>query len=408
MSLFPVVQTRFAVLRIESSSSDDDDVHKDGRGNNKAKRRPDGRVQRQAKQQQSQKKEQKQQGGAATAGDGKKTKKKKGREEQEQLNQLRSLAFMKTPARSSNPPPAPDCNVGVKTLKNQNEGKTQSDEQFEVDLKQAMVLSQLEYAMKQTPVTTSCKTDGAATAVEKPPLNRKERQKKQVATVAQSNEASPGELRDAGRPQKCIGSLGTGVDPTNEESKTIAAPFPVIAQANHITLDAHKARAFPNGLPQLPPNRESDTVECVRLEQLKAEMEAKSAEVAVLHKDVGTWQTKYKEVKKRNAQLLFMLQQGEMKEKSDVLLQVEELTNIKNELTQQVINLHAALEQERTKVKALHAELLKYQLHRLQFSASYTDFSFPPATPTSFKPGTPISVRTCQSDLRTWSSRLEV
>uniref|UniRef100_UPI0035900CBB G kinase-anchoring protein 1 isoform X5 n=1 Tax=Myxine glutinosa TaxID=7769 RepID=UPI0035900CBB len=369
MSLFPVVQTRFAVLRIESSSSDDDDVHKDGRGNNKAKRRPDGRVQRQAKQQQSQKKEQKQQGGAATAGDGKKTKKKKGREEQEQLNQLRSLAFMKTPARSSNPPPAPDCNVGVKTLKNQNEGKTQSDEQFEVDLKQAMVLSQLEYAMKQTPVTTSCKTDGAATAVEKPPLNRKERQKKQVATVAQSNEASPGELRDAGRPQKCIGSLGTGVDPTNEES---------------------------------------DTVECVRLEQLKAEMEAKSAEVAVLHKDVGTWQTKYKEVKKRNAQLLFMLQQGEMKEKSDVLLQVEELTNIKNELTQQVINLHAALEQERTKVKALHAELLKYQLHRLQFSASYTDFSFPPATPTSFKPGTPISVRTCQSDLRTWSSRLEV
>uniref|UniRef100_UPI00358F2C9E G kinase-anchoring protein 1 isoform X3 n=1 Tax=Myxine glutinosa TaxID=7769 RepID=UPI00358F2C9E len=383
MSLFPVVQTRFAVLRIESSSSDDDDVHKDGRGNNKAKRRPDGRVQRQAKQQQSQKKEQKQQGGAATAGDGKKTKKKKGREEQEQLNQLRSLAFMKTPARSSNPPPAPDCNVGVKTLKNQNEGKTQ--------------------------VTTSCKTDGAATAVEKPPLNRKERQKKQVATVAQSNEASPGELRDAGRPQKCIGSLGTGVDPTNEkESKTIAAPFPVIAQANHITLDAHKARAFPNGLPQLPPNRESDTVECVRLEQLKAEMEAKSAEVAVLHKDVGTWQTKYKEVKKRNAQLLFMLQQGEMKEKSDVLLQVEELTNIKNELTQQVINLHAALEQERTKVKALHAELLKYQLHRLQFSASYTDFSFPPATPTSFKPGTPISVRTCQSDLRTWSSRLEV
>uniref|UniRef100_UPI00359012AA G kinase-anchoring protein 1 isoform X6 n=1 Tax=Myxine glutinosa TaxID=7769 RepID=UPI00359012AA len=345
MSLFPVVQTRFAVLRIESSSSDDDDVHKDGRGNNKAKRRPDGRVQRQAKQQQSQKKEQKQQGGAATAGDGKKTKKKKGREEQEQLNQ----------------------------------------------------------------VTTSCKTDGAATAVEKPPLNRKERQKKQVATVAQSNEASPGELRDAGRPQKCIGSLGTGVDPTNEkESKTIAAPFPVIAQANHITLDAHKARAFPNGLPQLPPNRESDTVECVRLEQLKAEMEAKSAEVAVLHKDVGTWQTKYKEVKKRNAQLLFMLQQGEMKEKSDVLLQVEELTNIKNELTQQVINLHAALEQERTKVKALHAELLKYQLHRLQFSASYTDFSFPPATPTSFKPGTPISVRTCQSDLRTWSSRLEV
>uniref|UniRef100_A0A8C4QWD1 G kinase anchoring protein 1 n=1 Tax=Eptatretus burgeri TaxID=7764 RepID=A0A8C4QWD1_EPTBU len=319
MSLFGVVPTRFSVLRIESSSSDEDNGPKDCRGNNKTKRRPDGRVQRPAKQQQ---KEQKQSRGGATAGDGKKTKKKKRTQEQEQLDQLRSLAFMKTPARPSNPPSAPICSVGVKTLKDQNEGKTQTDDQFEVDLKQAMVLSQLEYAMKQTAGTTSCKMDGAATTVEKPPLNRKARQKQQGASAARSHEALPGESRNDGRPQQRVGSPLAGADATNEDS---------------------------------------DTLECVRLEQLKAEMEAKSAEVAVLHKDVSMWQTKYKEVKKRNAQLLFMLQQGEMKEKSDVLLQVEELTNIKNELTQQVTNLHASLEQERTKVKTLHSELFKYQ-----------------------------------------------
>nr|XP_026268274.1 G kinase-anchoring protein 1 isoform X2 [Urocitellus parryii] len=98
-----------------------------------------------------------------------------------------------------------------------------------------------------------------------------------------------------------------------------------------------------------------------RIERLKLELEKKDAEIQKLKNVITQWEAKYKEVKARNAQLLKMLQEGEMKDKAEILLQVDESQSIKNELTIQVTSLHAALEQERSKVKVLQAELAKYQ-----------------------------------------------
>ncbi|XP_030149635.1 G kinase-anchoring protein 1 isoform X2 [Lynx canadensis] len=98
-----------------------------------------------------------------------------------------------------------------------------------------------------------------------------------------------------------------------------------------------------------------------RIERLKLELERKDAEIQKLKNVITQWEAKYKEVKARNAQLLKMLQEGEMKDKAEILLQVDESQSIKNELTIQVTSLHAALEQERSKVKVLQAELAKYQ-----------------------------------------------
>ncbi|XP_075825566.1 G kinase-anchoring protein 1 isoform X3 [Microtus pennsylvanicus] len=98
-----------------------------------------------------------------------------------------------------------------------------------------------------------------------------------------------------------------------------------------------------------------------RIERLKLELERKDAEIQKLKAVITQWEAKYKEVKARNGQLLKMLQEGEMKDKAEILLQVDESRSIKNELTVQVTSLHAALEQERSKVKVLQAELAKYQ-----------------------------------------------
>ncbi|XP_066897374.1 G kinase-anchoring protein 1 isoform X3 [Kogia breviceps] len=98
-----------------------------------------------------------------------------------------------------------------------------------------------------------------------------------------------------------------------------------------------------------------------RIERLKLELERKDAEIQKLKNVITQWEAKYKEVKARNAQLLKMLQEGEMKDKAEILLQVDESQSIKNELTIQVTSLHAALEQERSKVKVLQAELARYQ-----------------------------------------------
>ncbi|XP_039400456.1 G kinase-anchoring protein 1 isoform X3 [Mauremys reevesii] len=98
-----------------------------------------------------------------------------------------------------------------------------------------------------------------------------------------------------------------------------------------------------------------------KTERLKLELEKKDTEIQQLKSIITQWEVKYKEVKARNAQLLKMLQEGEMKDKAEILLQVDESQSIKNELTLQVTTLHAALEQERSKVKLLQAELTKYQ-----------------------------------------------
>ncbi|XP_063311070.1 G kinase-anchoring protein 1 isoform X2 [Pelobates fuscus] len=98
-----------------------------------------------------------------------------------------------------------------------------------------------------------------------------------------------------------------------------------------------------------------------KTELLKLEIEKKDTDIQQLRLVISQWEVKYKEVKARNAQLLKMLQEGEMKDKAEILLQVDELLSIKNELTSQVTALHVALEQERSKVKVLQAELVKYQ-----------------------------------------------
>ncbi|XP_022779379.1 G kinase-anchoring protein 1-like isoform X4 [Stylophora pistillata] len=61
------------------------------------------------------------------------------------------------------------------------------------------------------------------------------------------------------------------------------------------------------------------------------------------------------QVEKRNKQLCFILSQAEMKEKAELLTQIEEL----NEVKEQVVQLHAELEQERSKNSALKSEIAR-------------------------------------------------
>ncbi|PVD19290.1 hypothetical protein C0Q70_19777 [Pomacea canaliculata] len=85
-------------------------------------------------------------------------------------------------------------------------------------------------------------------------------------------------------------------------------------------------------------------------------LEKKDGEIAELQTRLKDLEEELKQVKKRNKQLCFILAQGEMKDKAQVLMQVEELTAVKDELTEQVSRLTADLEKERSKVHALKLE----------------------------------------------------
>lgn len=97
----------------------------------------------------------------------------------------------------------------------------------------------------------------------------------------------------------------------------------------------------------------------VMVSQLKNDLDKKDLKTKELTEKMSIMEAELKQVKKRNKQLCVILAQGEMKDKAQVLLQVDELTLVRDELTEQVTGLTADLEKEKSKNHALKAELDK-------------------------------------------------
>lgn len=252
----------------------------------------------------------------STANEKKREKRRKKKEQQQtEANELRNLAFKKIPQKSSHatcnaqqelPLPNP---VQKDTREENWQEWRQRDEQltsemFEADLEKALLLSKLEY----------------------------EEHKKEY----ENNENASTQSKVVNKKDKRKNHQG--------KDKPLTVSLKDFQSEDHINKKTEEV-VLKDG----------------RIERLKLELERKDAEIQKLKNVITQWEAKYKEVKARNAQLLKMLQEGEMKDKAEILLQVDESQSIKNELTIQVTSLHAALEQERSKVKVLQAELAKYQ-----------------------------------------------
>nr|XP_039270884.1 G kinase-anchoring protein 1-like [Styela clava] len=89
--------------------------------------------------------------------------------------------------------------------------------------------------------------------------------------------------------------------------------------------------------------------------------EEKDEIIKKLQSKVTELDEQFKHVKKRNKQLLIMLQQGEMKDKCELLLEIERLGVLRDELTEEVSHLNESLEQERSRSTKLKDELTKLQ-----------------------------------------------
>ncbi|XP_058928295.1 G kinase-anchoring protein 1 isoform X4 [Kogia breviceps] len=240
---------------------------------------------------------------------------KKKEQQQSEANELRNLAFKKIPQKSSHA----ICNAQhelslpnpvQKDLREENwQEWRQRDEQltsemFEADLEKALLLSKLEYEEHKKEYENA---ENAST--QSRVMNKKDKRKTHQG-----------------------------------KDKPLTISLKEFQSEDHISKKTEEV-VLKDG----------------RIERLKLELERKDAEIQKLKNVITQWEAKYKEVKARNAQLLKMLQEGEMKDKAEILLQVDESQSIKNELTIQVTSLHAALEQERSKVKVLQAELARYQ-----------------------------------------------
>ncbi|XP_019605676.1 G kinase-anchoring protein 1 isoform X5 [Rhinolophus sinicus] len=252
----------------------------------------------------------------STTNEKKREKRRKKKEQQQsEANELRNLAFKKIPQKSShaicnaqhelslpNPVQKDSREENWQEWRQRDEQLT--SEMFEADLEKALLLSKLEYEEHRKEYENA---ENAST--QSKVMNKKDKRKNHQG-----------------------------------KDKPLTVSLKDFQSEDHISKKTEEV-VLKDG----------------RIERLKLELERKDAEIQKLKNVITQWEAKYKEVKARNAQLLKMLQEGEMKDKAEILLQVDESQSIKNELTIQVTSLHAALEQERSKVKVLQAELAKYQ-----------------------------------------------
>ncbi|XP_017551935.1 G kinase-anchoring protein 1 isoform X1 [Pygocentrus nattereri] len=351
----PTTASRFALLQVDSDSDSDSDAGKPKGGREAGKSRtgksPSGKM-----NQNTEKKKEKEK------------KRRKKEQQQSETNELRSLAFKKLPQKSSVPPP---CTLTLQTLANDLLQPTardrssapqenwqdwkQRDEQltsdlYEADLEKALMLSKLEFeehkkeaASMETP---SPKSKGGGKKEKKKSQQGKDKR----ITVSLKDFQQEGSMDPLSKRQE------------REESKLLNPAAREERFFNQLEDDVSrivqrdKRREQYSSSAGHEVNTSSEQEQDVRTEQLKFELEKKDQEIQKLKKTISQWEERYKEVKARNAQLLKMLQQGEMKDKAEILQQVDELLNIKEELTSQVTLLHASLEQERSKVKGLQSE----------------------------------------------------
>nr|CAI5832274.1 unnamed protein product [Callosobruchus analis] len=94
--------------------------------------------------------------------------------------------------------------------------------------------------------------------------------------------------------------------------------------------------------------RANNIEEVITLAQCQEKLEKEKQINEELRKELEEAKKEITMVKKRNKTLCSMLSQGEMKDKVAVLLELEKLTTVKEELTEEVARLHKLLEQERS------------------------------------------------------------
>ncbi|XP_063151270.1 G kinase-anchoring protein 1 isoform X2 [Candoia aspera] len=349
ISSVPTTASRFALLQVDSGSGSDSESGK-GRSSQSG-----GKTQTA--------------GNKSTTNEKKKEKRRKKKEQQQsEANELRNLAFKKIPPKAShgaclslqeqafNPTERKDSQEENWQQWRQRDEQLTS-EMFEADLEKALLLSKLEYEEHRKEYEHVENASLPSKAIHKREKRKNQQGKDKPLTVS---------LKDF--------QSDTNIDHFPKKQEELNSPHTLLNDGeffNRLEDDMHRIlnkekRREPTTDCGIDNSTFCDRTQEVflkdgRLERSKLELEKKDAEIQELKNVISQWEAKYKEVKARNAQLLKMLQEGEMKDKAEILLQVDESQSIKNELTLQVASLHAALEQERSKVKILQAELTKYQ-----------------------------------------------
>ncbi|KAK7082359.1 identical protein binding, partial [Halocaridina rubra] len=97
----------------------------------------------------------------------------------------------------------------------------------------------------------------------------------------------------------------------------------------------------------------------ILVKQYEEQLEKQEFEIQALRLEVDSLKNDLKMVKGRNKKLCEVICSAEMKSKAELVVELDKMSRVRDELTQEVSNLSGQLEQERSKVNQLTLDLKK-------------------------------------------------
>ncbi|XP_026741441.1 G kinase-anchoring protein 1-like [Trichoplusia ni] len=210
------------------------------------------------------------------------------------------------------------------------------DGNFETELQQAILLSKLDFEEKKD-VYKQSKKDADVEKKVAERGNSKKQKKKNVMSLDQFNDMMNvgDEMKFNHTDEKCL----------NEDPKSPDKDTEFFERVKHET----KNELLKDKIYDRVKNRQPPSDEIITRVQFADALERKDREIATLKDEILTLKQELFTVKSRNKKLCNILGQGEMKDKAEVLVEVERLRSVQAELTSELATLHTDLERERSK-----------------------------------------------------------
>nr|XP_021187712.2 G kinase-anchoring protein 1 [Helicoverpa armigera] len=213
------------------------------------------------------------------------------------------------------------------------------DGNFESELQQAILLSKLDFEEKKDVYKQFKKQAEIEKKIieQSSKSNGKKQKKKNVMSLDQFNDMmNVGEdMKFNHVDEKCLQE-----DPKSPDKDTEFFERVKTETKNELLKDKIYDRVK---------NRQPASDEIITRVQFADALERKDREIATLKEEVISLKQELFTVKSRNKKLCNILGQGEMKDKAEVLVEVERLRSVQAELTAELASLHTDLEKERSK-----------------------------------------------------------
>ncbi|CAG4944122.1 unnamed protein product [Parnassius apollo] len=209
------------------------------------------------------------------------------------------------------------------------------DGNFETELQQAILLSKLDFEEKKDVYKQLKKEADIEKKSEQSKASNKKLKKKNIMSLEQFNDmVNSGE--DARISQN---------DDAVEEKKSLDKDTEFFERIK----DETKNELLKDKIIDRIKNQHSVSDEVITRVQFADALEKKNQEIAALREEIVALKQELHTVKSRNKKLCNILGQGEMRDKAEVLMEVERLRGVQAELTAELATLHSDLEKERSR-----------------------------------------------------------